>query len=151
MALINPMEYDVLLEKVEEETPIGEHGEDVNPRHGAGNADRRLFDDSAPKAPLKEQSTVAYINSLEERINKKDEIILTIQEELLKLKTEVHGAKKTTEGPTTGDPDSARRLLSAEPGTVLMLRGKFRRDGRIWGVARTTHTKQKGSVKGRGT
>ena len=94
MALINPLEDDVLLEEVEEEIPIGEHGEDVNPRHGAGNTDRRLFDDSAPKAPLKEQSTAAYIKSLEERINKKDEIILAIQEDLMRLKTEVHGAKK---------------------------------------------------------
>ena len=37
---------------------------------------------------------MAYIKSLEEKINRKDEIILTIQEELLKLKTEVHGSKK---------------------------------------------------------
>ena len=69
---------EILVEEVEEENTYGEHEEDINLRHELGNHNRQLFVDAAPKAPVKEQSTKAYIKSLEERLNKKDEIILAI-------------------------------------------------------------------------
>ena len=63
----------------------GPNGEETSTRLELGGGSRP-GDGTTPKAPLKEQGSKAYIRSLEDRINKKDEIIVAIQEVLLRLK-----------------------------------------------------------------